>query len=161
MSSRAQPHRRKRTARFIEIAELAGVSPATVDRVLNERGSVSERARNRVISAARQLDVPRVLPLAQHGLIHFDVLLPDNATPFFRRLNVALQRSIAMLDRRIVVHRSLLPEHRNDVIANAILHPPYRRRGLIVAAPDTEPVRDAVRTITARGETAVAVVTSI
>ena len=31
------PKRRKKTARFAEIAALAGVSVATVDRVLNER----------------------------------------------------------------------------------------------------------------------------
>ena len=31
--------RRKRAPRFIEIANEAGVSPSTVDRVLNERGS--------------------------------------------------------------------------------------------------------------------------
>jgi len=153
--------RRKKTPRFLEIAELAGVSPTTVDRVLNERGSVSERARNKVVAAAKQLGVPRVLPLVQHGLIHLDVLLPDNSTPFFRRLNIALQRSIDMLDKRIIVHRHLLPEHKNDVIANAILRPPYRRHGLILAAPDTTPVRDALRTIIARGETAVAVVTNI
>jgi transcriptional regulator with XRE-family HTH domain len=49
----AAPRRRKRTARFIEIAELAGVSASTVDRVLNERGSVSAAARERVVAAAR------------------------------------------------------------------------------------------------------------
>lgn len=153
--------RRKKTPRFLEIAKAAGVSPSTVDRVLNERGSVSAGAREKVVTAAKQLGVPRVLPQTQHGLIHLDVLLPDNNTPFFRRLNIALQRSIEMLDKRIVVHRSLLPEHKNSVIANAILHPPYRRQGLILAAPDTEPVREALRAITAQGESAVAVVTNI
>jgi LacI family transcriptional regulator len=153
--------RRKKTARFLEIAQAAGVSSSTVDRVLNERGSVSAGARERVVAAAKQLGVPRVLPQTQHGLIHLDVLLPANKTPFFLRLNVALQRSIEMLDRRIVVHRSFLPEHRNDLIAEAILKPPYRRQGLILAAPDTEPVRAALRQVTARGEAAVAVVTNI
>ena len=90
-----------------------------------------------------------------------DVLLPADHTPFFRRMNVALQRSIGVLDKRVVVHRAFLPEHKNDVIAQAILNPPYRRRGLILASPDTEPVRQALRTISTRGETAVAVVTNI
>ena len=152
---------RKKYPRFSEIAELAGVSTATVDRVLNERESVSERARSKVLAAAKQLGVPRILPPQQHGLIHLDVLLPNNSTPFFCRLNVALQRSIEMLDKRIVVHRSYLAEHKNDVFAGAILRPPYRRQGLILAAPDTEPVREALRAVTARGETAVAVVTNI
>ena len=153
--------RRKKSARFFDIAQVAGVSPSTVDRVLNERGSVSESARNKVVTAAKQLCVPRVLPVPQHGLIHLDVLLPNSSTPFFRRLNIALQRSIDMLDKRIVVHRSSIPEHKNDIIANAILHPPYKRQGLILAAPDTEPVRQALRTIIGKGETAVAAVTII
>ena len=157
----ADSKRRKKTPRFMEIAQLAGVSPSTVDRVLNERGSVSANAREKVVSAAKQLGVPRVLPQTRHGLIHIDVLLPANHTPFFRRMNVALQRSIGVLDKRVVVHRAFLPEHKNDVIAQAILNPPYRRRGLILASPDTEPVRQALRTISTRGETAVAVVTNI
>ncbi len=157
----AEGKRRKKTPRFVEISQLAGVSPSTVDRVLNERGSVSASARQKVVNAAKQLGVPRVLPQTRHGLIHIDVLLPANHTPFFKRMNLALQRSIGMLDKRVVVHRAFLPEHKNDVIAHAILNPPYRRQGLILASPDTEPVRDALRTITARGETAVAVVTNI
>ena len=140
----ADSKRRKKTPRFMEIAQLAGVSPSTVDRVLNERGSVSANAREKVVSAAKQLGVPRVLPQTRHGLIHIDVLLPANHTPFFRRMNVALQRSIGVLDKRVVVHRAFLPEHKNDVIAQAILNPPYRRRGLILASPDTEPVRQAL-----------------
>ncbi|MFT3847654.1 MAG: LacI family DNA-binding transcriptional regulator [Propionivibrio sp.] len=153
--------RRKKTPRFLEISQLAGVSPSTVDRVLNERGSVSASAREKVVGAAKQLGVPRVLPQTRHGLIHIDVLLPANHTPFFRRMNLALQRSIGMLDKRVVVHRAFLPEHKNDVIADAILRPPYKRQGLILAAPDTEPVRQALRTIIEHGEAAVAVVTNI
>ena len=141
----ADGKRRKKSPRFTEIAQLAGVSPSTVDRVLNERGSVSANAREKVVGAAKQLGVPRVLPLTRHGLIHIDVLLPANNTPFFRRINLALQRSIGMLDKRVVVHRAFLPEHKNDVIAQAILNPPYRRQGLILASPDTEPVRQALR----------------
>ena len=154
-------HRRKKTPRFSDIAEAAGVSPSTVDRVLNERGSVSAKAREKVVAAARQLAVPRILPQTRRGLIHLDVILPVNNTPFFQRLNLALQRSIGMLDRRIVVHRHYLPEHKNDEIARAIVAPPYRRQGLILSAPDTEPIRQALRTVTENGETAVAIVTNI
>jgi hypothetical protein len=49
------PRRRKRSANFAEIAKLAGVSASTVDRVLNERGSVSTAARERVVAAVREL----------------------------------------------------------------------------------------------------------
>ncbi len=157
----ATGERRKKTPRFVEIAAAAGVSASTVDRVLNERGSVSAAAREKVVTAAKRLGVPRLLPQTRHGLIHLDVLLPVNDTPFFRRLGFALQRLMEMLDRRIVVHRAFLPEHRNDLFAKAIRQPPYRRQGLILAAPDTEQVRAALLDATSGGEAAVAVVTNI
>jgi len=155
------PPRRKRTARFIEIARAAGVSPATVDRVLNERGSVSAAARARVVAAARQLGVPRVLPETSHGLMHIDVLLPQDSTPFFGRLNIALQRSVQMLDRRIMLHRQFLPCDDDNAITDAILHPPHRRAGLIVTTRDTPPVRDALREVIEHGERVVTMMTDV
>ncbi len=155
------PKRRKRSPRFQEIAEASGVSLATVDRVLNERGSVSQATRARVVETAKRLGVPRLLPEVRHGLIHLDILLPRNSTPFFRRLTLALQRSVQMLDKRVLVHRGTVPEDDETVIADAILHPPYRRQGLIITAPDSEPVRNALETVIGRGEPVVTMVTDI
>jgi LacI family transcriptional regulator len=157
----AAPRRRKRTARFIEIAELAGVSASTVDRVLNERGSVSAAARERVVAAARELALPRLLPETRHGLIHVDVFLPESDAPFFRRLNQALQRATQMLDRRVVVHRTSLPAADDDMIHAAIAQPRYRRAALIVTTHDTEQVRDALRSAIGRGEAVVTMVTDV
>jgi LacI family transcriptional regulator len=145
----------------LEIAAEAGVSPSTVDRVLNERGSVSPATRARVIAAARRLDVPRRLPDAHHGLIHVDILLPKNDAPFFQRLKLALQRSLQMLDRRIVVHRAILPEDDDNAITRAILRPRYKRSGLIVTTHDTARVRQALRTVIADGQPVVTMVTDV
>lgn len=153
--------RRKRSPRFLEIAREAGVSPSTVDRVLNERDSVSPATRARVVAAARRLGVGRVLPDTRHGLVHFDILLPRNESPFFERLGLALQRSVQMLDRRIVVHRHVLPDDDDAAIAAAILRPPYRCQGLVITARDTEPVREALRTVIGRGVPVVTMVTDI
>ncbi|MGS0893579.1 LacI family DNA-binding transcriptional regulator [Burkholderia stagnalis] len=161
MAADTGPRRRKRTARFVEIAQLAGVSTATVDRVLNERGSVSSRARERVVGAARQLGVPRQLPEVRHGLIHVDVLLPDTDTPFYRRLQQALQRAVQMLDRRVVVHRASLPAADDARLAALIERPAYRRAALIVTAGDTPRVRAALAEAIARGETVVTMVSDI
>lgn len=159
--SRPNAPRRKQAPRFIEIAEAAGVSQATVDRVLNERGSVSDAARARVIAAARQLGVPRVLPETRHGLMHIDVLLPQNDTPFFSRLNLALQRSMQMLDKRIVLHRRFLPEADDGAIEEAVLHPRYHRAGLIVTTRDTPQVRDALRVAIERKEAVITMMTDV
>lgn len=161
------PKRRKKTARFAEIAALAGVSVATVDRVLNERDTASIKTREKVVQAARQLGIPRVLPDTQHGLIHIDIVLPDNPSPFFRRLNQAMQRGVAMLDKRLVVHRVTTPEEDDDAqaaesaLVRAIGPRRYRRQALIVSAPDTPAVRAALQAARERGEHVVMVVTRV
>lgn len=155
------PNRRKKTARFEEIAALAGVSVSTVDRVLNERDTASVRTREKVVQAARQLGVPRVLPETRHGLIHVDIVLPDNRTPFFQRLNLALQRAVAMLDKRIVVHRLWTPEQDEAALLRAIGPRRYRRQALIVSAPDTPAVRAALQQASSRGEHVTMVVTRV
>jgi LacI family transcriptional regulator len=153
--------RRKRSPRFVEIAAAAGVSASTVDRVLNERGSVSQRAREAVLAAAHRLGAPRILPNAAHALMHLDALLPDSRTPFFLRLRYALAGAGAWLDKRVVVHRRIYREGDEKELVKAILEPEYRRRGLIVAAPDAPKVRDALRAVVARGEGAAAVVSRV
>ncbi|MEJ7136900.1 LacI family DNA-binding transcriptional regulator [Amphibiibacter pelophylacis] len=153
--------RRKKTARFIEIAALAGVSVTTVDRVLNERDSTSVSTRARVLDAARQLGIPRLLPDPRHGLIHVDIVLPDNRSPFFQRLNQAMQRGTAMLDRRLVVHRISPPEDDEAALLSALAPRRYRRHGLIVAAPDTPAVRLALQQAQARGEHVTLAVTRV
>jgi len=153
--------RRKRSPRFLEIAAEAGVSASTVDRVLNERGSVSERVRQNVIAAAQKLGVPRILPSTAHELIHIDVLLPDNRTPFFMRLRGALAGACSILDKRIVVHRRIVREADENALIKNIVATNYRRRGLMIATPDTARVRKALQEVLDRGEAVVTVVSNV
>ncbi|GLR65986.1 LacI family transcriptional regulator [Acidocella aquatica] len=122
---------------------------------------MSSRARANVVAAAKELAIPRVLPEVGHGLIHLDILLPDNGTPFFRRLNQALQRAIPLLNKRIVVHRKILPEQDEAAMIRAVLRCPYPRQGLIIAAPDTIAMRCALQEVLARGEHVAMVVTNV
>ncbi|WP_281985563.1 helix-turn-helix domain-containing protein, partial [Thalassorhabdomicrobium marinisediminis] len=48
--------------RLSEIARVAGVGHATVDRVLNQRGGVKPETAKRVLDAARDLGFDRRLP---------------------------------------------------------------------------------------------------
>ena len=157
----ATGRRRKRSARFTEIAAEAGVSASTVDRVLNERGSVSDKARRKVIAAAQRLSLPRILPSATHELIHIDVLLPDNMTPFFLRLRASLASICSILDKQFVIHRRIVRESDQRSLVQAIIKPSYRRRGLVIAAPDTQAVRKAVEGAFDRGEAVVTVVSNV
>lgn len=156
-----QTQRRKRAPRFIEIAREAGVSPSTVDRVLNERDSVSESARARVIAAAQKLGVARILPGNAHALVHIDVLLPDNRTPFFQRLRRAFSSATTYLDKRFVVHRRIFSPDDEDGLIRAIRQPPYRRHGIIAAAPDRPSVREALREVREKGAEVATIVSQI
>jgi LacI family transcriptional regulator len=154
MSEMSVRPRRKRTPRLLDIALEAGVSLNTVDRVLNERDSVSQTTRELVLCAAKRLGVPRVLPQSHHGLVHVDLVLPCDPQhkPFYRRLRHALERSVQMLDRRMLVHRFVVPENDETKVAEIILRPPYPRKGLIIVAHESPQVCNALQTAIANGE---------
>jgi LacI family transcriptional regulator len=159
--SPATAARRKRSARFADIAAEAGVSPATVDRVLNERDSVSAAARDKVLAAARRLEVNRHLPTAHQALVRIDLMLPDNPTPFFRALRQALDMHIQLLDRRVVVQRHVLDPGDETGTVERILATRPPRHSLIITAPDTADMRHALGCAMARGESVVTLVTDV
>lgn len=69
-----------------DVAKLAGVSPTTVSRVLNNRGYLSEEVREKVAKAMNELnyvpnDVARSLFTQRTNLIGF--IFPTTANPFY------------------------------------------------------------------------------
>src|SRR2546425_9913171 len=66
----------------------AGVSPATVSRVLNNSGYVSEETRRRVIEAIRDMNYVKT----QRNLI--GLIVPDTPNPFFSQLGFMFQRAL-------------------------------------------------------------------
>ena len=155
--------RRKRSARFSDIALEAGVSHTTVNRVLNERGSVSAETRARVVAAAKRLGVPRLMPETRRGLVRFDAIIAGNNTPYFIRLNLAFQRSMQMLDKKVVIHRTLIQEEQDDDdrIIHAILSPRQKRHGLIIAVHATDKIRDALSQVIKSGVPVVTLMSDI
>lgn len=153
--------RKKSSARFVDIAAKAQVSIATVNRVLNDRGGVSLVTREKVIRAAKQLAVPRLMPDVRRGLTRFDVVLARSRTPFFERIELALQRFIQLLDCRIVVHRHEFSPENDELTASFIRQPPHRRDGLIVAIHDTPVLRDAVQMVSRQGVPVVTLMSDI
>lgn len=136
---------------FEEIAAAAGVSPSTVDRVLNERGSVSDSKRRLVLAAARELGVPRILPSANHGLLHFDVVLMHNDTDHFHRLRQAVRDYARLMGPRISVHRMPWTERQQKPMLAYLARPPHRRNGLMVVTNDTVAMRAALSQVIADG----------
>lgn len=135
---------------YAQIARLAGVGTATVERVLNGRGGVRPATAERVLAAARTLDYPRRLPELHRGITRIEVLLVRPETTFFERLAEAFARASAALDPVLSVHRTFVPEANADEIVARILRPPFRRAGLICAVPNHPAIRAALGRL--RGE---------
>jgi len=136
-------------ATLIDVARQAGVSTATVDRVLNARAGVSLRTQTRVRAAAESLGylVPEPVLAAQPVSLAF--LLPDGDNRFIELLADQLRRQAsARADVTLRIERA--PGLDPTAFAAAIdaLAP---IQGLGIVAIDHPEVRDALRRLTKRG----------
>lgn len=138
-------------SRMAHVADLAGVSLSTVDRVLNERGSVSDLKRRKVLNAARVLGLKRLLPSPVHGLLRIDLLMVDSPTDHFRRLATAFSRHAQMLRSRLVIQRQTWHEGSPEQLLDFIRQPRTVRHGLIVVAHDTPAIRAALQAQISQG----------
>lgn len=138
---------------LVEVAARAGVSPATVSRVLNGNYPVAESTRQRVEEAVRELDYvvnahARALLHATSGIV--GVVLNDASDPFFAGIARGIQGAAAETSRLSVICNSegdpeqefafldLLRGHRADAVI------------LVGAAPEDEEYR-AAATARAKG----------
>ena len=88
------------------VAERAGVSIATVSRVLQDSGVVSERARRQVLEAVEELDyVPsgaaRSLAARQHDT--YGLVLPELSGPYYSELLVGFETRAGELGRGVML----------------------------------------------------------
>ncbi|MBD1551098.1 LacI family DNA-binding transcriptional regulator [Pseudomonas typographi] len=151
----------KQKAGLAQVADLAGVSLSTVDRVLNERGSVSDSKRRKVLSAARSLGLRRLLPSPVHGLLRFDLLLVESSTEHYKRLVDAFSRQAQLHRTRLVIQSQRWHEQYPQQLLDFIAKPRTARQGLIVVAHDTPQIRAALRKQIANGVPVVLLTSSL
>jgi LacI family transcriptional regulator len=142
-----------------DVARLASVGIATVDRVLNERGGVAAGTARRVIEAARQLNLRRALPTPYTRRVRLEVLLARSETPFFARLTQAFIQVAATLDRSVVVMRSTLDQSNPRAIAQRIRA--TNADGLIVYCEDHPVLLQAIVSVVRAGIPVICLVTDV
>jgi LacI family transcriptional regulator len=142
-----------------DVARRAGVGLSTVDRVLNERGSVSAATERRVIEAARDIGLRRVLPVPHARQVRIEVMLAQSVTPFITRLTRAMGQAAATLDRSIVILRSSIDMRDPANVAARIAG--SRADGIIVYCEEHPANVAAIAAVTAAGRPVICVVTDV
>jgi LacI family transcriptional regulator len=142
-----------------DVALQAGVGLSTVDRVLNERGSVSAATERRVIEAARALGLRRLLPAPHARQVRIEVMLAPSVTPFMQRLTEAMEQVAATLDRSIVILRTGIDMRDPAYVASRIAG--CRADGIIIYCEEHPANVAAIAAVTAAGRPVICVVTDV
>lgn len=145
-----------------DIARAAGVSTATVDRVLNERAGVHARTRRRVLATAQGLGYLDAVP-AESGAPPLDLafIIPGGTNTFLGLLSACLdeiaQRGGA--EARIRVHR--MEVFRPEALVPGLRALTQQADGIGLIALDHPAVRTAIREAAAAGVRVLTLVSDI
>lgn len=142
-----------------DVAREAGVGIATVDRALNERGNVSAKTAEKIVTAARALGVRRGLPGTYRPTLRIEVILPRPELSLIARMNESFARLARRVDRSVVIHRAVPRSDDPDALAARIRG--SRSEAVVVYAPEHPAIRDAVVEVTARGKAVVTVISDL
>ncbi len=139
-----------------DLAEAAGVSLATIDRVLNERPNVSPKAARRVAEAIERIGFvrnPAAVALARNKTYRFRFVLPTSGDQYLAELiaRVSEAREAARGDStEVEVARIAMNDpHPVAKYLTGIGH--EELDGVAVMAPESPQVRDALLRLVERG----------
>ena len=96
-------------ATIVDVAKLAGVTPTTVSRVINNRGYISEKTKKRVHEVMDELgyqpnEIARSLTKQKSNTI--GVIVPHISHPYFAKLISNLENEAAKKDYKIILCNS-------------------------------------------------------
>ena len=145
----------------LDIAREAGVSSATVDRVLNNREGVRERTRSSVLETARRLGYVTAGETPASSLpIRLDFVLPAGTNTFIANLfEQLLNRASLHNDVDVRVHS--IEGFNPDSLAQQLDALIGTTQGVGVIALDHPTVREAMRRLAASGAPIVTLVSDI
>lgn len=139
-----------------DLAHEAGVSLATVDRVLNARPGVHQETVDKVKTAAARIGFVRNLSaanLARQKIYRFMFLLPKSGGEFLKSVTNSIDEAkYSFADSSVIIERShsIDPDpHVNAALLAKIT--PQKVDGIAIMAPDSPQLRDAIMRLEERG----------
>ncbi|MEO1677819.1 MAG: LacI family DNA-binding transcriptional regulator [Pseudomonadota bacterium] len=149
-----------------DIAREAGVSLATVDRVLNERPGVRDRTVERVRDAVRRLGYVRntqAANLARQRRYAFAFVLPEGPNQFVETMRASLTETLeAHTTELLSVTVWPVPAHDPHAVVRTLVRLSASQvDGAAVMLPETPQVRDAIVRLKADGMAIVALASDL
>lgn len=148
-----------------DIARAAGVSTATVDRVLNRRIGVRPATAQRVVEAAAALDyLPRaaLYEALRPKPMRLSFLLPAGTNRYLRMLGEHISSSDEQLRGfNVTSHCHFVEGFKPEALARSLYHHARRADGIAFMALDHPVVREAVTDIVAGGTPVLAMISDI
>ena len=155
----------RRRPRAHDIARAAGVSTATVDRVLNRRLGVRTATAQRVVEAAARLKyLPRadLYEALRPRPMRLAFLLPSGSNRYLRMLGEHISAAGDHLRAFNVTSHCYFVEGFNPrALARSLHHHAHRADGVAFMALDDEQVRDAVAAVTGQGVPVLTVISDL
>ncbi|MEM7528909.1 MAG: LacI family DNA-binding transcriptional regulator [Pseudomonadota bacterium] len=139
-----------------DLAKHAGVSRATVDRVLNGRAGVHDKTIRAVNKAIEELGFVRNLSaanLAKRRIYRFAFLLPQSRNAFLETLIAQIDdlKSAVRADGIEISCRHVLERDPHRVVETLAALSTEELDGIAIMAPESPQVRDAIQRLIERG----------
>lgn len=134
-----------------DVAQAAGVSVATVDRVVNRRGGVSADKETAILKAARRLGLDRSLNVRPTATKRIAVLIQPPANPFHDQLRRGIDQARAIhRDLNLLFQVEQIDPARPDRIAAQIARAAAWADGMILTVPAAPQIVMAIEALPAR-----------
>jgi LacI family transcriptional regulator len=140
------------TPTIADIARMAGVGTATVDRVLNKRPGVNSETVQRVLQIVSELGAPQQPGRPRRGEnFRFAFVLPADETPFFGLLDRQIAQTAADFRHSHITEVTHRIEAGDPAQFAAELAQVGACAGIVLLAPDLPPVKLAINELVRSG----------
>ncbi|TBN43746.1 LacI family transcriptional regulator [Paracoccus subflavus] len=134
-----------------DVAQAAGVSVATVDRVVNRRGGVSADKEAAILQAARRLGLDRTLTVKPTLTKRIAILIQPPSNPFHDQLRRGIDQARAIhRDLNLLFQIEQIDPARPDRIAAQIARAGTWADGMILTVPASPQVVTAIEALPLR-----------